>query len=77
MNIDILNMRRFSSDEKAIDVALAVMAIECEATPPLENHLDAYEETVLKLVSIGLSTHGIARTMNASESLIEEILAHL
>lgn len=46
MNIDILNMRRFSSDEKAIDVALAVMAIECEATPPLENHLDAYEEVL-------------------------------
>lgn len=77
MNIDILNMGKFVPNEKAINVALPVIAIECEATPPLENYLDAYEETVLKLVSIGLSTHGIAVTLNATESLIEEILAHL
>lgn len=77
MNIDILNMGKFSPNEKAINVALPVMAIECEATPPLENYLDAYEETVLKLVSVGLSTHGIAVTLNATESLIEEILSHL
>lgn len=77
MNIDILNMGKFAPNEKAINVALPVMALECEAAPPLENYLDAYEETVLKLVSVGLSTHGIAVTLNATESLIEEILAHL
>lgn len=77
MNIDILNMGKFALNEKAINIALPVIAIECEATPPLENYLDAYEETVLKLVSLGLSTHGIAVTLNATESLIEEILAHL
>ena len=77
MSIDILNMRRFDANDQAIDVALPVLAIECEATPPLERFLDAYEETVLKLVSLGLSTGGISKTLNATESLIEEILTHL
>ena len=77
MNVDILNMRPFDKNAQAIDVALPVLAIECEATPPLENFLDAYEETVLKLISLGLSTSGISKTLNATESLIEEILSHL
>ncbi len=77
MNIDILNLVRRQNNERAIDIALPVLAIECEVTPPLENDLDAYEETVLKLVAIGLSTRGIASTLNATESLIEEILESL
>ena len=77
MSVDILNMRRFDENAQAIDVALPVLAIECEATPPLENFLDAYEEAVLKLVSLGLSTNGISKTLNATQSLIEEILSHL
>lgn len=77
MSIDILNMSQFDSNAHAIDVALPVLAIECEATPPLENFLDAYEEAVLKLVSLGLSTNGISKTLNATESLVEEILSHL
>ena len=77
MSIDILNMRRFDANDQAIDIALPVLAIECEATPPLERFLDAYEETVLKLVSLGLSTGGISKTLNATESLVEEILTHL
>ena len=77
MSIDILNMGRFDTNDQAIDIALPVLAIECEATPPLENFLDAYEETVLKLVSLGLSTNGISKTLNATESLVEEILMHL
>ena len=77
MIIDILDMGRYNDDAHAIDVALPVLAIECEATPPMQNYLDAYEETVLKLVSIGLSTHGIAQTLKATESLIEEILSQL
>lgn len=77
MSIDILNMRRFEENAHAIDVALPVLAVECEATPPLENYLDAYEEAVLRLVALGLSTHGIANTLHATESLIEEILSHL
>ncbi len=77
MSVDILNMRKFDADEQAIDVALPVFAIECEATPPLENYLDAYEETVLKFVALGLSSNGISKTLNATVSLIEEILSHL
>lgn len=77
MNIDILSMGRFQPNDNAINIALPVLSIECEATPPLDNYLDAYEETVLKLVSIGLSTHGISVTLNATESLIEEILDRL
>ena len=77
MSIDILNMRNFELNDHAVDVALPVLAVECEATPPLENYLDAYEEAVLKLVSLGLSANGISKTMNATESLVEEILAHL
>ena len=77
MNIEILNMAKRKQNDRAIDFALPVLAIECEATPPLENYLDAYEETVLKLVAIGLSTRGIASTINATESLIEKILDNL
>lgn len=77
MSIEILTLGRFEPNDKAVNVALPVLALECEATPPIENYLDAYEETVLKLVSIGLSSHGIAGTMNATESLIEEILDNL
>lgn len=77
MSIEILTLGRFEPNDKAVNVALPVLAFECEATPPIENYLDAYEETVLKLVSIGLSSHGIAGTMNATESLIEEILDNL
>ena len=77
MSIDILNMGRYNADDQAIDVALPVLEIECEATPPMQNYLDAYEETVLKLVSLGLSTHGISQTLNATESLVEEILSQL
>lgn len=77
MNADVLSMRRFDANDQAIDIALPVLAIECEATPPMENFLDAYEEAVLKLVSLGLSTGGISKTLNATESLVEEILTHL
>ena len=77
MSIDILNMGRYEFEEQAIDIALPVLAIECEATPPLENFLDPYEETVLKFISLGLSAHGISKTLNATESLIDDILARL
>ena len=77
MSVDILNMTQYEANSQAIDIALPVLAIECEATPPLENYLDAYEEAVLKLVSLGLSTNGISKTLNAAESLIDEILAQL
>lgn len=77
MSIDILNMTRYEVNNQAIDIALPVLAIECEATPPLDNYLDAYEEAVLKLISLGLSTHGISKALNTTESLVEEILSNL
>lgn len=77
MNIEILNLTKKDRSEDAIEIALPVLALECEATPPISNYLDAYEETVLKLVSIGMSVRGISKTLNASESLVEEILEHL
>lgn len=77
MNIDILNMGFYEPNEQAIDIALPVLAIECEATPPLENFLDAYEETVLKLVSLGLSGNGIAKTLNCNRKPYDEILTNL
>lgn len=77
VNIDILNLKRFEENENAIDVALPVWILECEATPPVENHLDAYEKATLKLVGIGLSAAGIANTLNATQSLVEDILASL
>jgi hypothetical protein len=42
VSVDILNMTQYEANSQAIDVALPVLAIECEATPPLENYLDAY-----------------------------------
>jgi hypothetical protein len=70
-------MNWFEENDRAIDIALPVVAVECEATPPISGYLDAYEEAVLKFIDIGLSTHGIARAMNATESLIEDVITNL
>ena len=77
MSIDILNMTKYDSNSRAKDVALPVLAIECEAMPPIQNYLDAYEEAVLKLIRLGISKRGISKTLNASESLVERILQQL
>ena len=77
VSIDILSMVRYPENKQAIDIALPVLAIECEAAPLAQNHLDSYEEAVLKFISIGLSHKGISKTLNATESLIEEVLAQL
>lgn len=77
MNIDILDLARGQKNERAIDIAFPVLAIECETAPLLEDEPDAYEETVLKLVGIGLSAKGIASTLKATESLVENILGNL
>ena len=77
MSADIFHMNGFESNDRAIDIAIPTIAIECEATPPLANYLDAYEVAVLKLVEIGLSTNGISKTLNATESLIESVMVNL
>lgn len=75
--IDIVNMGNFYPNPQAIDVALPAFAYECEASLPMENSLDAYEEAVLKLVSLGMSPRSIANALNASESMVEVILSAL
>lgn len=77
MSIEILNMGKYETNDQAIDIALPVLAIECEATPPMENFLDPYEEAVLKFVALGLSAHGISKTLNTTESLTDDILTRL
>lgn len=77
MSVDILHMNGFEQNERAIDIALPVIAIECEATPPIKGYMDAYEEAVLKFVDIGLAPRGIAKMMNATESLIEYVIINL
>lgn len=77
MNIDILSMKRFEPDDQAVDIGLPVLAYECEAMPPLENDLDAYERAVLRLIHLGLSGNGIAKTLHATESLIDRVLSRL
>lgn len=77
MSIDILQMRGYVKNDRAIAVALPVIAVECEATPPIPGYMDAYETAVLKFVDIGLSARGIARAMNAAERLIESVMIRL
>ena len=77
MSIEILNMGKYETNDQAIDIALPVLAIECEATPPMKNFLDPYEEAVLKFVALGLSAHGISKTLNTTESLTDDILTRL
>lgn len=77
MKFDILNIADVRKGETSFLVAMPALAYECEAHTLLEEELDAYEEAVLKFVSAGLSTGGIAHALNASESLISEVLSNL
>lgn len=77
MSIDVLNVKRFEPDDQAVDIGLPVLAYECEAMPPLDNDLDAYERAVLRLIQLGFSSGGIAKTLNATESLIDRVLGRL
>lgn len=77
MSIEILNMHKFEDSESALDIAFPVYAYECEAAPPIDKYLDAYEEAVLKLISIGLGVSGIAKTLNCTEGLVESVIANL
>lgn len=77
MKYDILNIADVRKTERSFLVAMPAFAYESEVHPLLEGELDAYEEAVLKLVSVDLSANGIAHVMNASESLIDEVLSNL
>lgn len=79
--IDILSMNDFPGDgqKPVVDIAFPVLAIECEARPPMENYLDAYEDAALKFISIGTNTpKAIAQAMGMpQQSLAEKILDRL
>ncbi len=77
MNIDYLKLGHFEQSNDSIDIALPVLAYECELKEPLENELDAYEEAALKYVSIGLAERGIASGLNINEGLSGQILSKL
>lgn len=66
-------MRRFDENKNAIDIAFPVLAVECEASEISDKDLDSYERVVMKLISLGLSKKGIARTLNATESFIQNV----
>lgn len=76
-HVDIVNMRSFKPNSQAIDIALPVLAYECEASIPIEGSVDAYEEAVLKLISLGLGQKGMANALSAPESLVSEVISHL
>lgn len=50
MSADVLVFSEGRDDEQrqSYNVLLPVYAVECEARPPMETELDAYEEAVLK-----------------------------
>ncbi|MFP3041060.1 hypothetical protein LQZ19_04460 [Treponema primitia] len=73
MNIEIIKLRNFQGNPSSIDLALPIIAFECEAYIPQDNELDAYQEAVLKLVSIGLAENGIRNTLGITQSLCGDI----
>lgn len=77
MKVEILNLRNFEEKKDAIDVAFPILAYECEASPPADKYLDAYEEAILKFVSIGLGATGISKALNCTEGLVEIVLLNL
>jgi hypothetical protein len=79
VKIETLNLRNFrdKNSGNAIDAAFPVLAYECEVSVPVEKKTDAYEEAVLKFISIGLSDKSIGKTLNITESLRKHIFSSL
>jgi hypothetical protein len=77
MSIEIVKLRHYNENASSIDIAFPVLAFECEAYVPQDNELDAYQEAVLKLVSIGLAENGVKNTLDISQSLCGDIFNSL
>ncbi|MDR0453607.1 MAG: hypothetical protein LBH05_02195 [Deferribacteraceae bacterium] len=77
MSIDVVSLRDFPNSTNAIDIAFPVLAYECEVNTLLDSELDAYEEAALKLISIGLSEKGVAKSLKIPESLAKQVLCQL
>jgi hypothetical protein len=79
MSIEIINLRNFKNtdNDRVVDIAFPVLAFECEVSVPIEKEIDAYQEAILKLISIGLTKSNIQKTLNITESLCGSILNNL
>jgi hypothetical protein len=79
VSIEIINLRNFKNadNDRIVDIAFPVLAFECEVSVPVEKEIDAYQEAILKLISIGLTKSNIQKTLNITESLCGSILYNL
>jgi hypothetical protein len=78
-NISILDVRKFKDKDNSreIDIALPVYAFECEVKAPVDRELDAYQESALKFIAVGIKKNGIAKTLDISQNMTENLLVKL
>lgn len=77
VSYDILTIRKYNDNNHAIDIAFPVIAIECELTPPIQNHLMSLEKVILQLISCRFSIKSIADKMHLTEPIIQRICSTL
>ena len=79
MSADVLvfNNNQRKENRQFYNILLPVYAVECEARPPVETELDAYQEVVLKLLSIGFPPASIRNSINNSAGMLDTVLSHL
>ena len=79
MSADVLIFSEGRDDEQrqSYNVLLPVYAVECEAHPPVETELDAYEEAVLKFLNIDLPPASIRDAINVTQGMLDTILSQL
>ena len=79
MSADVLVFSESRDGEKgqSYNVLLPVYAVECEARPPIETELDAYEEAVLKFLNIDLPPASIRNAINVTPGMLDTIFSQL
>ena len=79
MSADVLVFSEGRNDgqRQSCRVLLPVYAVECEARPPLETELDAYEEAVLKFLNIGLPPASIRSAIHVTPGMLDTVLSQL
>lgn len=79
MSADVLVFSESRDGEKgqSHNVLLPVYAVECEARPPIETELDAYEEAVLKFLNIDLPPASIRNAINVTPGMLDTIFSQL
>ena len=73
----IFSEGRDDEQRQSYNVLLPVYAVECEAHPPVETELDAYEEAVLKFLNIDLPPASIRDAINVTQGMLDTILSQL